>query len=375
MRKYFIFACILVTAVVSIRLGISYFSGAGNDNLTDIREVGADPQAYASQVLTSSVIMVDSNHFRHKVGTRNWHLALKTPSDLDANAKVKRIHQTYGKGKSVIIEYEMYGQTTLAQIIAYQEAEEQVRRRSKRTMSLEKEQGRLDKPVRKLEAIEKLRLQAKARLQRLTEEKEQLAKELAQLRASEDRKLERTSEIEVKLQGLTEERAQLVKERARLLASEEEDGLQRASEIKAKLQQLTQEKKELAQEKDDLQPEIKMEAELQRLANEGARLRRLAKDREGREQFNRDKARLAEEQARSLGVAASRVRIVPPRTPFPTYSRRRRILTSRSSSYVGGPTPSQLAQERRAREEREQYAAQKKTQKKLLAQQKKNKPA
>ena len=55
MKKYFFFACIVVTAVVAIRLCIGLF-GAGDDNLTDIRQVGADPEAYAGQTLTGRSI-------------------------------------------------------------------------------------------------------------------------------------------------------------------------------------------------------------------------------------------------------------------------------------------------------------------------------
>ncbi|MCK4850126.1 MAG: hypothetical protein KAT11_02185 [Phycisphaerae bacterium] len=380
MRRYFIFACILVTAVVSIRLCISHFFAAADDSLTDIRQVAADPEAYAGQTLTNRAIMMNWNRFAGKDGR---YLTLEMSPDLKKQAE--NIYHIHGEGREVRITYQLYEWNTLAKIRACQEVEERVRRRSQRRMSLEKERSRLDKPVRKLEAIEKLRLETKAKLQRLSEEKEQLAKELMQFQASEKDKLERISEIEARLQRLSEERAQLAKERGRLLASEEEDKLQQANEIKAKLQQLTEEKKELAKEKDELQPEIKVEAELQRLVNEEARLRRLATDREGREQFNRDKTRLAEEQARSLGRAASEVIIVPPRTPYPkkywvsspSRSSRRTISAGpgkrgKSTVRVGqGYWDWNRDQWQRADAERERYAAQKKRKNKLLSQEKK----
>ncbi|NIA06605.1 MAG: hypothetical protein GWP14_03050 [Actinobacteria bacterium] len=372
LKKYFIFACIVVTAVTCISVGIRYFRGAGDDSITDIRKVAADPEAYAGQTLRSRATMISRNHF---AGEDGRYLALEPLPDLKSQAD--SIYQVVGNAHEVRITYRLYEWNTLAEIRDCQEIQKRVRGRSRRKMSLEKEQVRLEKPVRKFAAIEKQVLEVKAKLQRLTEEREQLAKELAQFRASEKNRLERISEIEVRSQQLSEEKKKLRKERRGLLASEEEDKLQRASEIKVKLQQLTEENKELTKEKDELQPEIKIEAELQRLASKETQLQRLVKNKKGQEQFNKDRARLAEEQARSLGQAASRVGVVSPSSSYSTVSRSTRRITSRSrsggsrrsssSAKRTGPSASEL----RAREEREEYAAQKKKRNKLLAQEKK----
>ena len=365
-RNYFIFVCIAVTAVAAIGVCIRYFRGAGDDSMTYIREVAADPQAYADQTLTSRAIMNNWNRFADKDDGR--YLALGMSPDLKKQAE--GILQLHGGGREVSITYQLYDRNTLAQLRDYQEVEEISRGRSQRKRALEKERNQLDSPLRKFEANEKLRLKTGELWQQLTKEKEQLAKELTQYQTNEANKLQRTGEIETNLQLLSEERAQLVKERMQLLASDEENKSQRASEIKARLQQMTEEKKDLANEKDQLHPELKVEAELQRLAKNGLRLRGLAKDRERRKQFNTEKARLAKAEARSLGEAASQVRITPPRTSYPTYSRRRRVISTKGSYYTGGPTSSQLAQEQRADAERKAYAAQKKRQSRLLSQQK-----
>ena len=63
MRQYFIFACIVVTAVTCISVGIRHFRGAGDDSKADIRKVAADPEAYAGQTLRSRAIMMNWNRF------------------------------------------------------------------------------------------------------------------------------------------------------------------------------------------------------------------------------------------------------------------------------------------------------------------------
>ena len=165
MRKYLIFVCIVVTAVVSIRLCIRHFSGAGDDSMPDIREVAADPEVYAGQTLTSRAIMMNWNHFAAKDGR---YLALEMSPDL--KSQVESIYQIHGKGREVRITYRLYDWNTLAEIRDCQEAQERIGVRASKKLSLEKERDRLEEPVRELEAIEKLILEAKANLQRLTEE-------------------------------------------------------------------------------------------------------------------------------------------------------------------------------------------------------------